>query len=300
MANDLISVNTGGAGGSAEIEGDLVSVSADGRYVVFTSYASDIVSGDTGLKDVFLRDTLTNETKLVSKGVAGKGNSSSEQAEISADGRYVIFNSSASNLVPNDTNGVIDVFRYEVATGNIDLVSATTTVRSNGNSGDASISGNGRYISFTSSATNLVSADNEGTKDIYWRDMVTGELAVLTAAGYSGEAVNSTISGDGRFVTFESPMSNLGGVSNSINNIFQADLYNNTMQRLTNFASNRSILLPSTSSDGKFVVFRTHAVITSDAGSDTLGYTDVFMLDVQANQYKLVSKNTSGGSCKWR
>ena len=295
MANDLISVNNSGTGGTAVTETGLVSVSADGRYVVFTSAANDIVSGDTGQIDVFLRDTLTNETKLVSTGVAGKGNASAQQVEISADGKYIVFNSVSSNLVPNDTNGVADVFRYEVATGNIDLVSATAMARSNGNSGEASISSDGRYISFSSHATNLIAADAENGKDIYWRDMVTGELAVLTAAGYSGEAINSTISGDGRFVTFESPMSNLGGISNSINNIFQTDLYNNTMQRLTNFASDPGLLEPSVSSDGKFVVFQTAAVIMSDAGPDALGKSDVFMLDVQAGQYKLISKNTSGG-----
>ena len=210
-------------------------------------------------------------------------------AEISADGKYVVFTSEASNLVANDINGLADIFRYEVATGNIALVSATTEVRSNGTSDRASISSDGRYISFTSTATNLVGADNESAEDIYWRDMVTGELAVLTATG-NGFATNSSISANGRFITFRSNIDNLPSQNGSAHNIYMKDIYGGAVTNITSLATGYAHA-PSVSADGRYVVYHT---TNHSGGGVNNNVSDIFMRDTWNNSTTLISKQPNG------
>ena len=119
----LVSVDSGGAQGNS-VSGD-PSISTDGRYVAFDSLASNLVLGDTnGLEDVFVRDRLTGTTERVSISTGGtEGNGFSAIPSISADGRYVAFESVASNLVPGDTNGTRDVFVRDRQTGTTQRVS---------------------------------------------------------------------------------------------------------------------------------------------------------------------------------
>src|SRR5439155_1734749 len=136
--------------------------SADGRYVVFQSFASNLVSGDAnGLGDVFVRDRQSGATELVSVATGGaQGNGGSNYPSISADGRYVAFASDASNLVSGDTNGVEDVLVHDLQTGATERVSiATGGAQGNGDSRAPSISADGRYVAFESDAQNLVVLD---------------------------------------------------------------------------------------------------------------------------------------------
>src|SRR5205085_2668883 len=126
-------------------------ISADGRYVTFASYASNLVSGDTnGTLDVFVRDRIGNQTRRVSLAFDGaEANALSFWPAISADGHYVAFESAASNLVSNDTNGLIDIFvRDRVANQTTRVSIATDGTEGNSSSTYPSISADGRYVTF--------------------------------------------------------------------------------------------------------------------------------------------------------
>ena len=164
---------------SAGVQGNLrsgiykPSVSADGRYVAFESAASNLVAGDTnGYIDVFVRDRKLHRTYLVSVSSAGvQGNDASFDPSISADGRYVAFESDASNLVAGDTNGYPDVFVRDRKLHRTYLVSVDSAgVQGNNDSYDPVISADGRYVAFTSAASNLVTGDSNGFEDVFVRD----------------------------------------------------------------------------------------------------------------------------------
>ena len=192
------------------------AISANGRFVAFSSLASNLVPGDTnGEIDVFVRDRQTGKTERVSVGRGGaQGNQFSNGAVISASGRYVVFTSLASNLVPGDTNAAMDVFIHDRRTGATRRLSRASGGRQgNANSFDAAISPDGRYVAFTSEASNLVPNDTNGEWDVFRRDRKTGST-VRVSVGASGVQGNSRsdgpgISADGRVVAFESLASNL-------------------------------------------------------------------------------------------
>ena len=135
------------------------SISADGRFVAFHSLASNLVPGDTnGWDDVFVHDRQTGETTRVSVDSSGvQGDGDSRFAFISADGRFVAYHSNASNLVPGDTNGSLDVFAHDRQSGERELVSlGSSGTQGNDSSVAPSISADGRFVAFVSLASNLV------------------------------------------------------------------------------------------------------------------------------------------------
>jgi archaellum component FlaF (FlaF/FlaG flagellin family) len=146
------------------------SISADGRYVAFSSEASNLVPGDTnGRVDIFVHDRLMGQTTRVSVASDGtEGNSDSGGGTISADGRYVAFESAASNLVPGDTNEVADIFLHDRLTGQTTRVSvASDGTQGNDHSWWPSISADGRYVAFVSGVSNLVPGDANGNIDVF-------------------------------------------------------------------------------------------------------------------------------------
>ena len=208
-----------------EAQGETITVtpalSASGRFVAFDSTASNLVRGDTNREvDVFLRDRRTGTTKRVSvTSAGGQANGDSFNAALSADGRVVSFNSLATNLVGRgDTNGVMDVFVRDRARGrtvrvNVDSTGNQAVGRRDpedpgtyGDSGDADISGNGRFVTFYSTALNLVAGDGNAAPDVFIRDRLTRTTTRASVATGGGEAagwsVTPEISADGRFVAF--------------------------------------------------------------------------------------------------
>ncbi|HRF96130.1 MAG TPA: hypothetical protein PLZ51_13085, partial [Aggregatilineales bacterium] len=186
-----VSVNSQGVASNQSVYGG--SISDDGRYVVFTSTATNLAPDDSGgRRDVFLHDRQTGETRRISVNAQGiEGNQNSLDAIISSDGRYVVFTSTATNLVPNDTNGMQDIFIYDTQTGQITLVSASSAgVIGNNNSGYPSISNDGRYVLFVSQASNLVASDTDINYDIYIKDMQTGQLT-LESLNHAGDKLTS-------------------------------------------------------------------------------------------------------------
>jgi hypothetical protein len=196
------------------------SISSDGRFVAFYSYASNLVSGDTnGMVDIFVHDRQTGETTRVSvdsNGVEANGNSADVYfaVSISDDGRYVSFQSEASNLVSGDTNGANDIFVHDRQTHVTTRVSVDSS-RAEANAGSLApvISGNGRYIVFSSGATNLVAGDTNNKPDIFVHDYQTGAttLASVNSSGMQADGGGNSpdISGDGRYVVFKSKSNNL-------------------------------------------------------------------------------------------
>ncbi|HJR81383.1 MAG TPA: choice-of-anchor Q domain-containing protein, partial [Anaerolineales bacterium] len=174
---ECVSVTTSGVPGNG-ISSD-PAISANGRYVAFSSSARNLVVGDTTVaSDIFVRDIQTETTTRVSVGSNGtEANSASYGPSISADGRYVAFESYATNLVQDDTNGTMDIFVHDRETGITTRVSVdSNAVEANSSSINPSISANGRYVVFSSLATNLVSGDTNGEtgSDIFIHDMQTG------------------------------------------------------------------------------------------------------------------------------
>jgi hypothetical protein len=230
-ATDRVSVNSSGVQGNGD--STAVSISADGRFVAFQSVASNLVPGDTwnGWADVFVHDRQTGSTERVSvdsNGVAGNGQGSGGAA-LSADGRYAAFFAYSTNLVPNDTNGVADIFVHDRQTALTERVSIDSSgSEANGGSGSFSISGDGRYVSFRSDASNLVLGDANGKADIFVHDRQSGSTVRVGRGRGGGEPNNqsrgSAISADGRYVAFESLASNfVVGDTNGVSDIFVND-----------------------------------------------------------------------------
>ena len=231
-------INMGLGGVEANSSSGSASISYDGRYVAFESYASNLVAGDSnGRVDIFVHDRLTQKTIRIStdsKGVQGNGDSF--YPTLNATGRLVTFTSSSSNLVPGDTNGKSDVFIHDRLTGQTSLVSVNSNgIQGNDHSGGGSpfifipgasaISVGGRFVSFTSIASNLVDGDTNAEADVFLRDRLTNKTTRVSI-GSNGQEGNSfsslpALSANGRVVAFQSLANNL--VSGDTN--FQLDVF---------------------------------------------------------------------------
>jgi len=174
-------VSISSAGTEGNNESDRPVISAEGRFVAFESAASNLAPGDTNDSwDVFVRDRQSGQTTRVSVGSSGgEGNSDSGTPSISADGRFVAFMSRASNLVPGDTNDLWDIFVHDRKTKETTRVSVSSTgEEANGSSWNLSISADGRFVVFSSEASNLVSGDTNGKEDIFIHDRCPGLICL--------------------------------------------------------------------------------------------------------------------------
>ena len=158
------------------------AISSDGRFITFMSGASNLISGDTNAADdIFVHDRQTGQTARVSVDSSGnETNEGSYSPAISSDGRFVAFSSYATNLVSGDTNGLIDIFVHDRQTGQTTRVSVDSSgFEANGESAEhpVEISGDGRFVAFSSDATNLVNGDTNGVTDVFVHDRQTGQTA---------------------------------------------------------------------------------------------------------------------------
>jgi len=223
------------------------AISANGRYVAFYSAATNLVTGDTnGFADVFVRDLRKHRTLRVSVTSRGRqagcnaGGCESTEPALSASGRYVAFESSATNLVAGDTNRLADVFVRDLRTGRTQRVSVSSSGRqaggdrTNNGSNAPVISANGRYVAFHSYASNLVAGDTNRLPDIFVRDRKTRKTirVSVSSSGRQADQENlgsAAISADGRYVAFTSLATNLvAGDLNDITDVFVRDLRTGT------------------------------------------------------------------------
>jgi len=228
------------------------SMSSDGRFVVFSSLSSNLDNGSNGFIQTYVRDVHLGTTVLVSKNSPGAtGNSYSEYPDISDDGRHVVFHSDANNLVPDDTNGTLDVFVHDRdidGNGVFDEPDGTRTLRvsvgtlgeeGNDYSDVASVSSDGRFVVFCSSASNLASGDSNGKVDVFLRDRDPDEDGVFDEA----DAVETTLISSG----------------------------------IDGCPSDGDSCFPRLSDDARFLSFRSTA--TNLVSDDTNGHADVFLYD---------------------
>jgi Tol biopolymer transport system component len=296
------SVNT--AGVQANRYSFETSVSSDGRFVTFGSTASNLVAGDVNAAaDVFLRDRVARTTERVSvRGDGVEPDGASFESSVSSDGRFVAFASDASNLVASDHNGTTDVFVRDRALGRTERVSVGGGgTEANGISSLCSLSANGRFVAFASTAPDLVAGDSNGVRDVFVRDRALGttERVSVSGTGAAGNAASGQpfVSADGRFVSFTSGASNLVGAdTNGVSDVFLRDRAARTTQRVSvrsdsaqaNGASSES----SISGNARFVVFQSlaSALVPGDANART----DIFVHDRATGATTRVSVSSGG------
>ena len=302
-----VSVDSAGVEGNQASggPGEVVAISADGRYVAFSSDASNLVAGDSnGRTDVFLHDTQTGTTTRVSVDSAGgEGNQVSIAPSISADGRYIAFMSAADNLVAGDSNVGWDVFLHDTQTGATTRISVDSAGgEGNGDSMLPSISADGRFIAFMSVATNLVGGDTNGFTDIFLHDTQTGattRVSVDAAGVESNDHSNRpALNEDGRYIAFTSEATNLvAGDGNGRTDIFLHDTQTGATTRVSvdssgneaNGSSGR--YRPAISADGRYIAFVSGA--TNLVTGDSNGRRDVFLHDTQTGTTR-VSVDSAG------
>jgi Tol biopolymer transport system component len=309
---ELVSVNMSGTRGNSSSHSP--AISADGRYVTFLSNATDLVPKDTNNSgDVFRRDLVNHTTELVS--LANDGSQAdhiSEYPAISGDGRYVAFHSQAQNLL----NGIRtpigfpppdwQVYLRDMVTGTTVLVSATAA----GTAGDASsavpsISDDGRFVAYSSVATDLVVPDTTPDLwDVYWWDRLhptqTARVSVNNANVQANDhSQRAAISGDGRHVAFESEATNLGlpNPTGDRTHVYARSITAHTTDRVSmdsNYhAGNDSSGQPSMSYDGRYVAFVSAA--TNLVPVDGNSVRDIFVRDRLLDTTVRVSVTETGG-----
>ncbi len=295
----LISSNASG------VQGDNLSaypsLSYDGRYSAFESQATNFLAAPTSGQQIFRKDLDTGGIVLVSANAAGtQGNGVSQFSAISADGRFVVFVSSSTNLLAAPTTGQ-QLFRKDLMTGAVALVSANAA----GNEGNAGssfpdVSANGRFVSFMSAATNLLAAPTTGTQ-VFRKDLATGAVSLASAnvSGVEGNNVSlfPQISPEGNYVVFISPATNL--VTPATTGIMQVFMKNIASGQVMLISANAagvegnaaSSFGGSVSAGGNYVTFASAATnLVTPATTNT----QVFRKETATGAVALVSANAAG------
>ena len=293
--------NTGNSGSALGTSPD--TLSPDGRFSVFASAASNLVAGDTNFAtDIFLRDRVAGTITRVSLASGGiEPNGGSGSPAISDSGRFVAFESVATNFAAGDFNGATDIFVIDRQTG----VTTIVSVAGSGAIGDSdsvqpSISGDGSRIAFASVATNLVAGDTNGVQDVFVRNLVsnTTRLVSRVPAGALGNAPSGSpaVSGDGRFIAFESAATNLApGATAAFSKILLLDLGSGgpvlISQSSTGIAADAASTKPSISADGNRIAFASSASNLATVNAST---TNAFLRDRAAGTTSLVNALPNG------
>lgn len=323
-----VSVSSTGQQGNADSYNP--SVSADGRYVVYDSFASNLVPDDRNRQgDVFLFDRVTGASTLVSRGRDGKpADGQSGFAVISADGSTVAFESTAQNVVAEPTGSAAQVYTWDRKSGAMEVASkAYTGGAAGGGSGGLSISADGRFVAFASGSDTLVPNDHNQAQDVFVRDRKLGTTLRVSVNGNGGEGNGKSdgpaLSADGRYVAFESTATNLlaadptaqdvprvprnldptgrieGGDDNFASDIFVHDLKTGATKRVS-VASDGSEAKGDSyhaaiSGDGRRVAFV--SVATNLVAGDTDHFREVFLHDLDSGATTRVCVAGNGGPC---
>ena len=298
-ATERVSVATDGS--QARYPSARPRASADGRYVVFDSFAPNLAPGDTnGLTDVFLRDRQAHTTVRISVSATGQqADGTSYGASMSPDGRFIAYTSDAPDLVPGDTNGYADVFLLDRRAGTLRLVSKTAAgVQGNGVSQTPVVSADGRYVAFESQASNLVPGDTNNAMDVFVKDMTTGAVQLVSVSnsgrqfdggGSTGDGVDMSMSADGRYVTF------VGQATNAVAQLYVRDRQSNTTRLVSVGADgkpgNSGTYEGSISPDGRHVAFTTGSTNIAPGAPP---YFNTYVRDLVAATTTLASLTWTG------
>jgi hypothetical protein len=301
--NVLVSRARGGGAGNGH--SGWAAISADGTRIVFVSGATNLVGGDSnGTTDVFLYDTTTGVTRLLSRAPNGNAaNGASKLAYISADGSSVAFTSSATNIVRGSGElGLDNVFLHRIDAGTTELVTkAPDDTASNYYSVVGSVSANGGLVTYRSGADNLVRDDNNGRDDVFLYDASTETNQLISrtpdGAPSNADSVTSMISGDGTRVVYYSHASNLTADDDTfLADIFLYDVESGTTSLVSRGRNggpgNRDSFYPSISGDGDVIAYTSLA--SNLVGDDANTSTDIFVHDVSAGSTRLISRAPDG------
>ncbi len=299
-------------GGAAGPVGRTADGYGEGRFVAFVSSAAAIGGATGAHRQVFWRDRLTGETLLVSADASGaQGNGDSFAPAISTDGLTVAFESYASNLVAGDSNGVRDVFVWSANNRQLGVVRAsvgTHDVQGNNESFEPTLSGDGRMLAFSTSASTLTTGvSGTSTVNVVLRDLVTrvNTLVSADAAGRGVGGARAALSEDGSRLAFYSYSSQLvPGDVNDLWDIFVYDASTVTRRRVSFTAAGAErnqgsesasrVVTPSISGNGRFVAFATTA--SNMAAGDNNALQDVFVADLQTGKVQHVSAGVGGAA----
>ncbi|GAA1936934.1 PD40 domain-containing protein [Streptomyces durmitorensis] len=303
-------VSVGAAGAEGNAASTNPALSADGRYVAFVSASRNLVANDTnGTPDAFVRDVRTGKTERVSVKSNGKASHGVvREVSLSPDGRYVVFTSTADDLVGGDPNDLDDVFLHDRSTGKTQRISPTGAsydgLRSN-LTYDPAVSGDGRYVAYASGAEDLVAGDANERDDVflYDRKKKTTKLAQLTDEGKQGEgdAFGPAFAGDagGRYLAFTSNASGLAGVEDHslATDVFLRDREKSTTE-LISIPHSYNRKTPSwgaaLSGDARLVAFTSTSRALSPEGPAPTSSHNVFLYDREAKRMRLVSAAPDG------
>lgn len=283
---------------------DEPAISSDGNVVAFVSSAPNLVIGDNNeVRDVFIwyrQSAAIRRVSVSSNGI--QANKDADRPSVSADGRHVIYESEASTLVPGDTNGETDIFLWDDFTGTTERISvASDGTQANNYSSGSAISADGRYVAFSSLASNLVPGDTNGKSDIFVRDRLLGTTQRISVTSDGAESNNHSydpsISADGRYVSYTSWGSNITpGNPLDVSEIVVWDRESNTTQLVTrsydggriNGVANE----PSISANGNYIAYQAFA--SNIVPNDNNNAYDVFLWDRTTGTSRLVSATSSG------
>jgi Tol biopolymer transport system component len=303
---ERVSVDSAGAQATGSSLGS--AVSADGRYVAFLSDAPNLVAGDFNATfDIFVHDRQTDATERVSVNSAGgEADAGSFTPAISANGRHVAFQSSASNLVVGDSNGTVDIFIHDRQTDTTERASVNSAEgEADEASFEAAVSADGRYVAFTSAASNLVAGDTNQVDDVFVRDRQAGttervnvnSVGNQTFSGSRGSTLSASISADGRYVAFDSPAADLvAGDANNAADVFVRDRQTGATERASVDSAggegNGDSFEAAISADGRSVAFFSNA--TDLVAGDTNNVGDVLVHDRPMGVTERVSVDSAG------
>ncbi|MEW6742160.1 MAG: calcium-binding protein [Planctomycetota bacterium] len=302
-AEDTYRVSVSSEGEQGNSGSFRAAVSGDGRCVGFTSHADELVRDDNNdVYDVFVYDLVRYTLTRVSVTESGEeGNAQSTSPVLSDNGRWVAYVSEASNLVPDDTNAVADIFVHDTYFRYNERVSvASDGTEANAQSSRPAISANGRFVVFQSAADNLVpdGADPAGGVFMHDRNTHTTSRVAVSSTGEpaNGWSAFASVSRDGRFVAFMSTASNLvPDDTNGTRDVFVRDTVLGTTMRVSLAAdgsqANEPCIEPAISADGAWVAFVTQDALVPE---DQNGYADIYVRDLVAEQTFRVSVATNG------
>jgi Tol biopolymer transport system component len=306
----LVSRSLGLATTAANTTSTARAISADGRWIVYISQATDIVSGLTdnnGSQDVFLFDRIAATTTLISRALgasnatANNFSNAFDTHAISADGAYIVFMSRATNILPGvtDNNGVEDLFLFERATATTTLISGalgSSTMTASNQSLSAGMSDDGRWILFSSSAGNLINGvtDINGTFDSFIYDRSTSTTTLVSRAlgssttSANGQSTGGTITPSGEWVVYTSNASNIvNGISDNnagtdafvFNRLTGVNVLISRSSVSPNAAANEQSQASRASADGRWIVFSSLATDVIAGLVDSNGVGDVYLYD---------------------
>jgi hypothetical protein len=301
---ETIRASVSSSGGQANGDSDRPSMDPFAQFAAFESFATNLVPGDTnGVEDVFVRGLLANPnqtTQRVSVSSTGaQANDSSGTPAISSNARYVAFASNATNLVGNDTNGVRDIFVYDLVTGKTKRVSVGIHGQANGPSQLPAITGDGRCIAFASSASNLVRGDTNNATDIFVRDTVAKTTTRVSVASDGTQANGNSSAPSMRScddVVYQSLASNLvSGDTNGESDVFERTPgFGTTRLSVTTTGDqpNGPSIEPVISGNDRYVAYTSSAsnLVPGDTNLDP----DVFRVDTLTGQTERWSLATNG------